>query len=327
MSLTDEQLRIRRGGITGTDLPAILGLSAFRTPLDVFLDKMGKAPPVEVTEDMERGSFLEDGARRWYAHRTCALRVEEPGTVVSRRNPLVIATPDGVAHFTGDVRALEIKMPENTAGWGESGTDAVPEWYLPQVLWELAALDLERADVFAVLAGKPRLYHVARDAELEGLLVEEAERFWRDHVQTGRPPEVTARDAETVTRWMRRHEGDKPLDFAAMSPETQATLEEYLRSYQEEAAAADRRALWEARAKLALGTAPGVAGLPEETGFHRLDWKAQKGRETVDMKAFRAALADEDPEVRRRVDALLGQFTKTSEGARPFVPRPVKGKR
>jgi len=323
MNLKPEQLALRRTGITGTDLPAILGLSAFATPLDVFLDKRGLLPPKEVTEDMERGTFLEDGARKWYAHRTGALRVEEPGTVVSPRNPLVIATPDGVAHFRDDVRALEIKMPGNAVGWGEPGTDAIPEWYLPQVAWELAALDMQRADVFAVLDGKPRIYHVTRDVELEGLLVEEAERFWRDHVVTGKPPEVTARDVGTVSRWLRRNETSEHLRFEALPPESQVVLEEYLRAYRECSDAEECLALWAVRAKLLVGTAPGVAGLPLESGFSRLDWRHGKGTETVDMKAFRAAVASKGPGFRRRAEALLRQYTKTREGNRPFTPRAI----
>jgi putative phage-type endonuclease len=324
MSLGASQLAVRRTGITGTDMPAILGLSSFRSPLDVFLDKLGKAPPVEPNEDMERGTFLEDGARRWYAHRTGAIRVDESGTVVSTRNPLIIATPDGVAHFRDGVRALEIKMPSSAAGWGEPGTDAIPEWYLPQVAWELAALDIEQADVFAVLDGKPRLYHVTRDAELEGLLVEHAARFWRDHVQTGKPPEVTARDAATVTRWMRRHEGKEAVDFTTLRPEIQTTLEEYLRAYAEESAAAERLALWEARAKVALGTAPGVKNLPEEFGISRIDWRGQKGKPA--WKAVAEALAKQHGVNREQLARLAAE--NTGEGARPFTPRPItKGKR
>jgi putative phage-type endonuclease len=332
MALTDEQRRIRRTGITGTDVCAlmapVLGIPSFSTPFEVWSAKMGRDTPKDVTEDMERGTFLEDGARQWYAHRTGALKVEQPGTVVSRRNPLVIATPDGVAHFRDDVRALEVKMPGSAAGWGEPETDEVPPWYLPQVLWQLAALEMERADVFAVLDGKPRLYHVRRDAEVEGLMVEHAERFWRDYVVTGKPPEVTAADLPAVSRHFRKHETDNHLDFTTLPAESQAVLEEYLRAYVEESAAADRLALWEARAKLLVGGAPGVKGLPEETTMSRIDWKQSKGREAVDVKAFRAAVATKGSGFRRRTEALLRMCTKTSEGARPFIPRAItKGKR
>lgn len=319
MSLSPEQLALRRSGITGTDLPAILGLSPWRTAFDVWLDKAGKAPSVEVNEDMERGTFLEDGAIRWYAHRTGA-RVEQPGTVVSRRNPLVIATPDGIVYLAREEPecGLEVKMPSSPRGWGEPGTDAVPDYYLPQVAWNMAATGLQKWDVFAVLGGKPCLYHVARDTELEGLLVEEASRFWRDHVVTGKPPEVTARDGAGVSALYPRHETSRLLTFATLAPEAQVTLEEYLRAYEEESAAADRLALWEARAKLVIGSAPGVDGLPPGLGFSRVDWKQNKGRKVTDWQKVAAAMRDGIPYA-----VAVETYTKAVDGARPFTPRPL----
>lgn len=323
--LTPEQLAVRRGGVSATDVSAILGLSPFRSPLDVWMEKRGLAAPVEMTEDMERGNFLEDGARRWYAHRTGA-KVAQPGTVAHPRDSLIIATPDGVAlHKGGEVKGLEIKMPSSARDWGEPGTDAVPSYYVPQCVWQLAAMSewTDTVDVFAVLEGKPRLYHVRRDEELEGLLVEDMRRWWRDHVVAGKPPEVHPRDVESVSRAFRRSDGDV-VDFFALPPETQVTLEEYLRVYREEAAASDRRATWEARAKLALGSIPSVRGLPEELGFTRLDWREQAGK-TV-WKQVAEALAKQCGVSAKQLSALAAE--NIGEGSRPFTPRPIaKGKR
>lgn len=320
MSLTPEQLAIRRTGVTATDVPAILGRSPWRSPLDVWLEKVGKAAPVEENEDMQRGTFLEDGARRWYAHRTGAM-VAQPGTVVHPRDSLVIATPDGVALLGGDVRGLEIKMPSSAYGWGEPGTDAVPDYYVPQVAWQLAAMAewTDTVDVFAVLEGKPRLYHVRRDVELESLLVDEAHRFWRDHVVTGKPPEVLPRDLESVSRAFRRSSGDA-VDFASLPPETQVVLEEYLRAWEDESAASDRRALWEARAKLALGEVPGVRGLPEALGFTSISWKAQGGKTA--WKRVAEALAKKHG-LETQLSALAAE--NTGEGSRPFTPHKKRG--
>lgn len=320
MSLTPEQLDIRRSGIAATDVSAVLGLSPWRSPLDVWLDKTGRAPPVEETEDMQRGTFLEDGARRWYAHRTGA-KVAVPGTLVHPRDSLVIATPDGVALLGGEVRGLEIKMPSGARGWGEPGTDAVPQHYVIQCAWQLAAMAewTDTVDVFAVLEGKPRLYHVKRDAELEGILVDEMHRFWRDHVVTGRPPEVEARDLESVSWAFLRSAGDA-VDFSAIPPETQVVLEEYLRAYQEESAASERRALWEARAKLALGDAPGVRGLPEAFGFTSLSWREQAGKTA--WKRVAEALAKKHG-LEAQLLALAAE--NTGEGSRPFTPHRKRG--
>lgn len=321
MSLTPEQLAIRRMGVTATDVPAILDLSPWRSPLDVWMEKLGLAAPVEENEDMQRGTFLEDGARRWYAHRTGA-KVAQPGTVVHPRDSLIIATPDGVAlHSGGEVRGLEIKMPSSARDWGEPGTDSIPPYYVPQCAWQLAALSewTDTVDVFAVLEGKPRLYHIRRDEELEGLLVESMRRWWRDYVVAGKPPEVRPRDVESVSRAFRRSAGDA-VDFSALPPEAQVTLEEYLRAYQEEAAASDRRATWEARAKLALGSIPAVRGLPEELGFTRLDWREQAGKTA--WKQVAEALAMQCGVSAKQLSALAAE--NTGEGSRPFRPVPRK---
>jgi putative phage-type endonuclease len=321
VSLTAEQSRIRRSGVTGTDLPALLGLSPFATPFDVWLEKMGRAEPKEQTEDMERGVFLEAGARDWYRHRTGALRVDEPGTVVSRRNPLIIATPDGLALQRDGWRVLEIKMPGNDVGWGEPGTDAVPDYYVPQALWQLAATEHGTCDVFAVLKGKPRLYHVTRDLEIEGLLIETAERFWRDHVVTGKPPEVTAADLPSVSRWLKRHETSEHLDFNALPPEAQVTLEEYARAYHQYAEAKEAKALWEVRTKLLVAGAPGVRGLPEATGFSRIDWEAHdEGK--ASWKKVAQELAARGGVGEKELAALAAKHT--GDAARPFTPRPLK---
>ena len=47
MSLTPEQIEFRRRGITGTDISAIMGLNPWKSPLDIWNEKKGLAPPPE----------------------------------------------------------------------------------------------------------------------------------------------------------------------------------------------------------------------------------------------------------------------------------------
>ena len=70
--MTDREtfLEIRRHGIGGSDVAAILGLSKFRTALDVFNDKTEKAAPQEETEAMHWGTLLEDVVAKEFAART-----------------------------------------------------------------------------------------------------------------------------------------------------------------------------------------------------------------------------------------------------------------
>lgn len=59
MTLTAEQLAKRRTGITSTDIAAICGLNPYKSPMAVYLDKIGKPLEVEQTEGMFWGLALE----------------------------------------------------------------------------------------------------------------------------------------------------------------------------------------------------------------------------------------------------------------------------
>ena len=59
MTLTPEQLEMRRAGITSTDISAICGLSSYKSAMEVYLEKVGKPIPREDTEAMYWGRSLE----------------------------------------------------------------------------------------------------------------------------------------------------------------------------------------------------------------------------------------------------------------------------
>ena len=80
-ALTAEHLAARKRGIGGSDAPAVLGVSPWRTPLDVYLDKTDQSDPVETTEAMEWGSRLED--------QIAAAAAERLGVRMRRRNRVI----------------------------------------------------------------------------------------------------------------------------------------------------------------------------------------------------------------------------------------------
>lgn len=69
-NLTEAQLAERTRYIGGSDAPAVLGVSRFETPYDVFLRKIGQVAPKPSTEEMEAGHFFEETIAQWYAQRT-----------------------------------------------------------------------------------------------------------------------------------------------------------------------------------------------------------------------------------------------------------------
>lgn len=184
-----EWLALRRRGIGGSDVAAILGLSKWRTPLDVYLDKIGEGEDQPDSPAMEWGRRLEPVIREKYAEAT-GLAVEKPDMMlISGEHHYMVADLDGIC---SDGRLLEIKTARSGADWGEPGTDEIPEYYMTQVQHYMAVAGSARCDV-AVLIGATdfRIYAVERDQELIDMLIKAEGDFWHDHVEPRMPPAPT----------------------------------------------------------------------------------------------------------------------------------------
>lgn len=215
----------RTRGIGGSDAPAIVGLSPWRSPLDVYLEKVGEAPPSADSAAMYWGRALEDVLAEEYARRTGAKLRRVNRTLVHPVHPFVIGHVDRevVAHERGP-GILEVKTAgRRTEDWGEEGTDEVPEHYLVQVQHYLAVTGRAWADVAVLFLGERcfAVYHVRRDDELVDVLLREEVRFWREHVEPRVPPDPRTLD-EIRLRWPRH----VPEKVAVASDDVLAAVEE-----------------------------------------------------------------------------------------------------
>lgn len=141
-------LKLGQSGIGGSDVAAILGLSKWRTPLDVYNSKVGEVSDEEDNASMEWGRRLGPVIRQAYSDKT-GRAVECLGHIFrSGEHPFMIANVDGLCAD----RVLEIKTSRSGADWGEEGTDEIPEYYLTQVHHYMTVTRMELCDV-AVLIG------------------------------------------------------------------------------------------------------------------------------------------------------------------------------
>lgn len=177
----------RRKGLCSTDAAAVAGLSAWRTPLHVFLDKRGLLPPTPVSQEMRWGTLLEPTIALAYQEETGLELMPPPRLIRSDRHPWMLASLD---RLTADgSRIVELKTSRTAQGWGDPGTDEIPQQYLLQVQHQLCTAGLELADVAVLIGGSDfRIYHLQRHEALLSSLVEIESRFWED-CQAGVPPE------------------------------------------------------------------------------------------------------------------------------------------
>ena len=181
--------------IGGSDIGAILGLSKFRTPIEVWMEKTGKETKQLDSLPLRFGSFAEEFVASEYSRATSFELLHDESIYINPTHPMMSAHVDRFVLGDGlnkpATRLLECKTanPFARGEWGEPGTDQVPMSYLCQCIWYMAITGIEQCDL-AVLFGNSdfRIYEIARDQELEALVIEKALHFWNEYVLKDIPP-------------------------------------------------------------------------------------------------------------------------------------------
>jgi putative phage-type endonuclease len=191
--------------IGGSDIGAILGLSRFKTPLEVWMEKTGKETKKADSLPMRFGSFAEDFVAREYSRATGFELIHDESIYIHPEHAFMSAHIDRFVLEVGSsspTRILECKTanPFSSGDWGEIGSDEVPMSYLCQCIWYMAITGIEKTDL-AVLFGNSdfRIYEIARDLALEALVIAKATTFWNEHVLKDIPPPVQSEaDCQTL---------------------------------------------------------------------------------------------------------------------------------
>lgn len=185
-------LKERQKGIGGSDVAAILGMSPWRTPYQVWEEKTTPIDETAAEDDRPAlywGRVLEAPIRQAYADKTGRTVTKPAEAFVSSKYPFMRANLDGIAD---DGRVVEFKTSSKSDGWGEVGTDEIPDYYMTQVQHYLAVTGAKTADVAVLIGGNDfRIYTVEADEELQALLIERESEFWA-LVESRTPPDLTS---------------------------------------------------------------------------------------------------------------------------------------
>lgn len=251
------------GGLGSSDVAAIVGLSHFKGPWQVWLEKTNQAAPEPENEAMVLGHLLEPVVLELYAKRMgCKLM---PGiNVVSHKHPWRRAQLDG--EVDGAPTGLEVK----TAGllgyvrsgiWGDEGTDQIPQPYLCQAHWQmLIRTDWDRVHVPVLLAGRGlQVFSVERHFEFERWLAGECDRWWLEHVVGKRPPEVDGSD-ECARYLARIHPPKAAAEWLEATPEIDELALQLQAVRDQRKALEAREDLGKNRLRSLIGDARGVRG-------------------------------------------------------------------
>lgn len=297
---------LRRSGIGATDASAVLGLNPWRTPLQVWAEKTGRAPEQPQTEPMRWGLLMEPLLAAEYERRT-GRKLYAPENVLHHpKHDFILCSPDRLV--VGERRGVELKTVSGFAAseWGQPGTDQVPQHYLIQCLQCMAVTGMPVWDCAPLIGGNDyRIYTVRFDADLWADIEARLVDWWHRYVLADVEPPAMAADVDWLVR--RYPESRPPL--APASDRAFALACEYKAAWAEAQAAIERSDAAKAALQQLIGESDGLQG----EGW-RVTWKSNRPRTTTDWEAVARSIACDEAALAEAAT----RHTVTKPGARVF---------
>lgn len=220
-------LAIRKEGVGGSDVAAIMGLSHFRSAYSVWAEKSGLYEPEDIGDKpaVHWGNVLEPIVGGEYAENHPEREVRRVNAVCRNlKRPWAQASLD-----------YEVKDPD--LGWGvleiktagamraKDWEDGVPVYYQTQVAHYLSVTGRPFADVAVLIGGSDyREYRIMRDLEDEAAVVGAVDAFWADNVLGGKPPEITGARDDAAAVFGANRAGNGEVDYVDLSDNMTAFL-------------------------------------------------------------------------------------------------------
>lgn len=176
-----------------SETPAVMGLSPWMTPYQLWQLKTGRTPPAEATAPMKHGTEMEPSARAAYE--------VETGYVMQ---PLVMTSGDYSASLDGITLAgdliVEIKCPYKgkvSELWQSVEVGEIPEMYRVQIQSQLMVSEAKVAHLW-VFDGEDGLLLSVEVDEVCQQRIRNAWDVFQGYVDTDTPPPMA--EADTVLR-------------------------------------------------------------------------------------------------------------------------------
>lgn len=313
-----EWLAARKSGIGGSDAAAILGLSPWKSPLDVWLDKTGQAEPQGESDAMYWGTKLEALVAEKYSEISgnevrrvnAMLRSKEYPCLIGNIDRAVCPGKGKLPVVKGEFRTkkiLECKTARTKSDdWGADGSDIIPEYYLIQVLHYLGLTGCESCDVACLFfdSRKFGIYTVRADFDFIGKMSAKLAEWWEEHIVKNVPP--APRSVYDVQKLFKR---SAAVEITA-TEEVERAAFEYARLKKE--AASIEAAMASEKDKIAafMGEADTLVGVD---GRPLVTWKTGRDKSCTDWKKVAIAAGASE--------AAIAANTVTAPGNRTFLSK------
>lgn len=282
----EEWLKARKLGLGGSDMAAVLGLSPWRSPIDVWLDKTSDTVEEKESEPMYWGNVLEEVVAQEFAKRSGYKVRNNNFTLQSEKYPYLLANID--REIVGLDAGLECKTA-NAFKANEWDGDNVPDAYYIQCQHYMAVTGKSSWWIACLVGGNTFHYkEIKRNEEVIAAIIDTGAAFWElVESKTMPAPDDTKQCENALKKLYQKSNGQSvelPANYGNM-------IIDYLEI---------KNQLSELETKKR-----GIENVMKDFlkdnekatyGEHFVSWKSTKPRETFDAKAFK----DDYPELHKK---------------------------
>ena len=174
----EEWLEWRKKGIGGSDASAVCGVSRYRSPIELWLEKTGQLPDSEAGEAAYWGIQLEALVKAEFSKRTGVEVFAVNQLLQSEEYPFMQANLDGVCEHP-DYGTCVFEAKTASAYKSVEWDDAIPDEYVLQIQHYLSVTGYKGAYIAVLIGGNSfRWKFVERDEELIAILIQLERDFW-----------------------------------------------------------------------------------------------------------------------------------------------------
>lgn len=295
----------RKHGIAISEISAIMGLNPWKSPIQVFMDKMGMSEDSDDNLAMKLGRKLEPVIGELFTEET-GLRITGGELTAHPQRPLILGTPDFL--ILDENSGMEAKSTGflKHDEWGPQMTDMVPMHYLMQCHGYMAVTNRQTWYLSLLVGGNRefRIYKIARDLEVENRMLDFAEDWYQTHIVGQTAPELDATKSSDayLKRMFPKHKVD---DLLAATDEQRRLMEELAVKRDKLKDLELQTTLIENQLRAEIGDAAGLV-----CNGYKATWKSNRDSEVIDYKALVSELAPPQD--------VIQKFTAIKTGARVF---------
>ncbi len=193
----EDWLELRKHSIGGSDAGAIMGMNDWRSPLEVYADKLGLIPEKETNESMRLGNDLEEYVAQRF--------MEATGKKVRRANFMYMhdkydfITTNVDREVVGENAGLECKTMSPFSKYDVENGE-IPAQYYCQCQHYMEVMGYDHMYIAFLVYGKGFYWHkVDRNQDFIDQMIALELEFWHEFVEKQVPPDPDGSESSMDT--------------------------------------------------------------------------------------------------------------------------------